>query len=122
MCIRDRFGLACKVSIPKGGKSSLSGVAWTAKFTLSVMSSPISAIQAWVDNPAFEDDSSVSSTSRFSLEKTLLIDSLFSIRAGYKDNWNFSLNPFAVLSWEINALFIKFAEFPPIKPIIWDLL
>ena len=56
------------------------------------------------------------------MEKILLNESLFSINAGYKDNWNLSLNASALLSWEINALFIKFAEFPPIKPIICDLL
>ena len=62
---------------------------------------------------------STSFKSKFSLEKMLLLESLFSIKAGYKDNWNFSLKASALLSWEINALLIKFAELPPIKPIIW---
>ena len=56
------------------------------------------------------------------MEKILFNESLFSIIAGYRDNWNLSLNASALLSWEINALFIKFAELPPIKPIICDLL
>ena len=85
------------------------------------MSSPISATQAWEENSSLEDWPSFS-ISKFSLEKTLFNESLFSIKAGYKENWNLSLNASALLSWEINALFIKFAELPPIKPIICDLL
>jgi len=114
--------LAWKVKIPVGGRSSLPGTVWKAKFIASVISSPISATQAWEENSSLEDDWPSFSISKFSLEKILFNESLFSINAGYRDNWNLSLNASALLSWEINALFIKFAELPPIKPIICDLL
>ena len=114
--------MAWKVKIPTGERSSLPGTVWKAKFIASVISSPNSATQAWEENSSLEDDCSSFSISRFSLEKILLRESLFYIKAGYKENWNLSLNASALLSWEINALFIKFAELPPIKPIICDLL
>ena len=114
--------MAWKVKIPVGGTSSLPGTVWKAKFIASVISSPSSATQAWDENSSLEEDCTSVSISKFSLEKILFKESLFSINAGYKDNWNLSLKASALLSWEINALFIKFAELPPIKPIICDLL
>ena len=92
--------------MPKVERSSLPGTLWKAKFIASVISSPISATHAWEENSSYEDDSSVFSISKFSLEKILLKESLCSIKVGYKDNWNLSLKASALLSWEINALFI----------------
>jgi len=102
--------------------SSLPGTVWKAKLIASVISSPNSATQAWEENWSLEDVCPSFSMPKLSLEKILFKESLFSIKAGYKDNWNLSLKASALLSWEINALFIKFAELPPIKPIICDLL
>ena len=114
--------MAWKVKIPTGERSSLPGTVWKEKFIESVISSPISATQACEENSSFEDDCPSFSISKFSLEKILFKESLFSISAGYKDNWNLSLKASALLSCEINALLIKFAELPPIKPIICDLV
>ena len=72
--------------MPNGGRSSLPGIVWTAKFILSVISRPISATQASEDNPSLEVVSSSFYISKFSLEKTLFKESFFSIKAGYKDN------------------------------------
>ena len=108
--------------MPSGERSSLPGTVWKAKFIASVISSPSSATQAWEENSSLENDCPSFSKSKFSLEKILFRESLFSINAGYKENWNLSLKASALLSWEINALLIKFAELPPIKPIICDLL
>ena len=108
--------------MPRGERSSLPGTVWKAKFIASVISSPISATQAWEENSLLEDDGPSVSIFKFSLEKILFKESLFSINAGYKENWNLSLKASALLIWEINALFIKFAELPPIKPIICYLL
>ena len=113
--------MAWKVKIPIGGRSSLPGTVWNAKFIASVTSIPNSATQAWEENSSLEVDSPSFSISKFSLEKMLFKESLFSIKVGYKESWNLSLKASALLSWEINALFIKFAELPPIKPIICDL-
>ena len=114
--------MAWKVKIPVDEISSLPGTVWKAKFIASVISSPSSATQAWEENSSLEDDCPSFSIPKLSLEKMLFRESLFYIIAGYRDNWNLSLNASALLSWEINALFIKFAELPPIKPIICDLL
>ena len=63
--------------------SSLSGVVWIAKFKLSVISRPNSAIHACDDEPSFAESSSLASLiSIFSFENILLKDSLFSIKAG----------------------------------------
>ena len=110
--------MAWKVKIPVGGRSSLPGIVWKAKFIASVRSIPSSATQAWEENSSSEDDWTSFSISIFSLEKILFKESLFSISAGYKDNCNLSLKASALLSCEINALLIKFAELPPIKPIL----
>ena len=71
--------------MPAEERSSLPGTVWKAKFIESVISRPISATQAWEENSSLEDDWPSFSISKFSLEKILFNESLFSINAGYRE-------------------------------------
>jgi len=75
-------------------------------------------------NPSFQSDRKLLKEVGVSFNKDFETreKTLFSIKAGYKYNCNFSLKASDSFNCDMNALLIKFAELPPIKPIICDLL